>query len=154
MRRIGRPGAFVHADRPEAARLEHPDQFQPNHLEKSEKRDDEAAAIVSVGEKLFESACFGFGEPSQQLLDAGFNRHLFGRQDDLRPVLGPLDHSLEVIETLRNNYPASGLIVCCLFCGPAYQLALLAGGVDEVVGKESISVNLLPAIRRVAARHP
>src|SRR5438128_12262643 len=56
MRRVGRPRAFVHADRPEAARLEYPDQFQPNHLEKRETCDDEAVAIVGVGKELFESA--------------------------------------------------------------------------------------------------
>src|SRR5205809_1038177 len=50
MRRVGRPRAFIDADRPEPARLEHPHQLQPNHLEKREKRDDESAAIVSIGE--------------------------------------------------------------------------------------------------------
>src|SRR5207247_4520597 len=95
MRRIGRPRAFVHADRPDASRLEHPYQFQSNHLEQGEKRDDEAGAIMRVDEELVETARLGFRQPREQLLDARLDRQLFGRQEDLRSVPGPLDDRLK-----------------------------------------------------------
>ena len=73
MRSIGRPRAFVHANRSEAARLKYPHQFQPNHLQQREERDDEAAAVVRVGKELVEPARLGFRETRKQLLDARFD---------------------------------------------------------------------------------
>src|SRR5258707_118880 len=45
VRRIGGPRALVDADRSEAPRLEYSDEFQANHFEQRQKRDDEAAAL-------------------------------------------------------------------------------------------------------------
>src|SRR5215475_807342 len=68
MRRVRRTRTFVDADRAEAARLEHPHELQSNHLEERQERDDEAAAIASVGEQLVEPARLGFGQTLEELL--------------------------------------------------------------------------------------
>ena len=95
MRRVGRPRALVDADRAEAAGLKYPHQLQANHLEQREKSDDEAAAVVDVGEQIVEAARFGFRQARQQLLDADFDRNLLGREQHLRPQPGALHHRLE-----------------------------------------------------------
>ena len=66
VRRVLRTRPLVHANRAEAARLKHPDQFQADHLQQREKCDDDAASIVHVGEQLLarvsETAACGFEE--------------------------------------------------------------------------------------------
>src|SRR5262245_2423634 len=42
VRRVGRPRAFVHANRSERPRLEDANELQPDHLQQREERDDEA----------------------------------------------------------------------------------------------------------------
>src|SRR5712692_9538109 len=68
VRRILGTRTLVHANRAEAARLKHPDQLQANHLEQREKRDDDPASIVDVGEEIFESARLGLRQTGQQLV--------------------------------------------------------------------------------------
>src|SRR5205085_8857001 len=70
MRRIGGPRAFVDADRPEAGRLKDANEFEANHLQQREERDDQSLAFRHVGEQILESARFGFREAREELLDA------------------------------------------------------------------------------------
>src|ERR1700730_7334519 len=68
MRGIRRPRSFVYADRPEASRLKHAHELQPNHFEQCQERHDEAAAIVNVSEQILEAACLGLRQAREQLI--------------------------------------------------------------------------------------
>src|SRR5215471_1028501 len=95
MRRVDRTRALVHANRPEAARLKHANEFQPNHLEQSDERDDESTLVVDVGEQVLEPHGFGLRQPREQLIDPHFHWNLLRRQENLRPHLGAVDDGLE-----------------------------------------------------------
>src|SRR4051812_24587983 len=88
MRRVGRTRPLVYANRAERARLEHPHELQANHLEEREERDDEAATMVDVREKLLEAHGFGLRQLREQLVDAHLHRNLLRRQQHSRPHLG------------------------------------------------------------------
>src|SRR5919197_44594 len=87
MRGIRRARAFVHANGTERPRLENPNELQPDHLEEREKGDDQAAAIVDIGEQILESARFGFRQSREQLIDEHFDGNLLRRQQKFRPQL-------------------------------------------------------------------
>src|SRR4029077_13971159 len=67
MRRVGRPRSLVDADRAEAPGLEDPDELQANHLEQRKKRDDEAAAVLDVGEEILAHARVVLGQAAREL---------------------------------------------------------------------------------------
>ena len=57
---------------------------------------------------------------------------------------------LEVIPRLRRMLPETGIIALTLHNTDAYRHAALAAGADDFIPKDSMSADLLPAIRRVA----
>ena len=60
---------------------------------------------------------------------------------------------LELIPQLRAALPRIGIIALTTMDVDAYRQAALAAGADDFVTKESITTDLLPAIRRVAETH-
>src|SRR5882724_997647 len=76
VRRVRGTRPLVNTNRAEAAGLEHPDELQPDHLEQRQERDDEAAAIVDVGEELFKAHRIGFRQALEQLVHPDFHRDL------------------------------------------------------------------------------
>ena len=70
-------------------------ELQTDHLEQRQKRDDEPAAIVDVGEQIVETAGLGFRQPGEQLIDPQLDRYLLRRQQDLGPLLRALHDGLK-----------------------------------------------------------
>jgi DNA-binding NarL/FixJ family response regulator len=74
---------------------------------------------------------------------------------DLRPQVVLLDLAmpdlpgLEVIPYLRAASPEVGIVVVTLLDTDGYRLAAQEAGADAFVPKASLSIDLLPAIRRV-----
>src|SRR5947207_3423295 len=104
MRRIRGACSFVHPNRPKRPHLKDAHQFQPNHLEQREERDDQAGPILYVGEELFEPARLGLRQPREQLVDANLDRDLLRRQEDLGPLLRALDYRAKGIEQAEEVY--------------------------------------------------
>ena len=78
-----------------AAGLEHADQLQPDHLEHGQERENHVPTRGHIVEQVLEAAGVGLRQPSEQLVDAQFDRHLFGRQHDRRPLARAFEHLLE-----------------------------------------------------------
>ena len=74
------------------------------------------------------------------------------RVQDLQPqvILIGLDRpGLEAISRLRKALPGAGIIALSLLEGNTYREAALAAGADDLIRKEELTTELLPAIRRV-----
>src|SRR5258708_22896737 len=90
MRRIRRTRAFIDANRPERAGLKDTYELQPNPFEQREEGDNQPAAIVTVGEQIFEAARLAFRQPIEKLLHADLPRGVPPPQPHPRPHLQAL----------------------------------------------------------------
>ena len=167
VRRVGRPGALVDADRAVAALLEHANQLEADHLQHRQERDDHVGAGRVGVEQILEAAGFGFRQPLEQLLDARLDRNLFGRQRHRRPLAGALEHLLERRQQAEEIDFDLGLVVVAgdlldARIGPAPLRAAqrflvvqqLGGGLELLVLEQAADqrVARIFLVRRIAGR--
>jgi len=111
--------------------------------------------LLVDGNEVFLRAAADFLQRQSELIVVGVicgGEDILTQAQDLGPqvILVGLDRpGLETISRLRNVLPDVGIIALSLLEGDTYRQAAVAAGADDLVRKEELITDLLPAVRRV-----
>ena len=111
--------------------------------------------LLVDGNEVFLRAAADFLQRQSELIVVGVicgGEDILTQAQDLGPqvFLVGLDRpGLETISRLRNVLPDVGIIALSLLEGDTYRQAAVAAGADDLVRKEELITDLLPAVRRV-----